>query len=307
MTLLLLLSCTKDNPDSGLTEPWGVAGTDLGDAMLLSGWSDGELLRMVGGELGGGHGDLLTWNGTDLCVEHNVSDTTLWWIDGTPGGSYWMVGEQGTVVHSSGERRDVPTEMTLYGIDVEDENVWTVGGDPASGTGGIWRWNGTDWDEQLTSTVMFKVDQHADGTALFVGDGATWIYEDGYLTELPHEQRLVTVHEGMAVGGTASATVVEWSGSSWTESDALYLNGPLNGLYVGDKTWVAGNAGVMGYRGDDRWMIPDLPLTADTFHAVVEHDGMGWFLGGNFFNAGNNHGTIGIYGDLTIPDVSDCG
>lgn len=304
----LALACADKEPsDSGaIEEPWSIAATDLGDAMLLSAWSDGDTLRIVGGDMAGGHGDLLTWDGDALCVQHDYADATLWWIDGTPGGSFWAVGEAGAVVHSSGERRDIDTDMTLYGVDVSIDNVWVVGGDPSTGLGGIWRWTGDGWDEQPTDNVMFKVDQDADGGALMVGDQATWVFADGYLTEVPHDQRLVTVHEGQAVGGSSSAVVASWSGSRWDEQDALYLNGPLNGLYVGERTWVAGNAGVMAYRGDERWVIPDLPLTSDTFHAVVEHDGAAWFVGGNFFSAGDNHGTIGVHGDVTIGELSDC-
>ena len=307
MIWLVLACADKDASDSGAPdEAWAIAADGVGDAMLLSGWSDGDTLRMVGGDLGGGNGDLLSWDGATFCVQDGVADAALWWIDGTVGGTFWMVGEGGTVVTSTGEDRSIETDMTLYGVDVSNEDVWVVGGDPGTGTGGIWRWNGDGWDEQLTDHTMFKVDQDGDGGALFVGDGATWVYADGMLTEVLHTQRLVTVHQEMAVGGSASAVVVEWDGSGWVEQDALYLNGPLNGLFVGERTWVAGNAGVMGVRGEDRWLIPDLPMTADTFHAVVEHDGAAWFLGGNFFSAGDNHGTIGVNGEVTLPALTDC-
>ena len=299
-----LLACTDkdDSGESALEEPWHLALTGEGDAMLLSAWSSGDTLLMVGGGLGeDAHGDLVQVRDGSLCVQHAVTEHALWWIHGDDDGT-WMVGEQGTVLKGDGTRVDIDTTHTLYGVYVDGPDLWVVGGDVTTGEGAIWRGDGTDWElVQETEGVMFK-----DWDGLFVGDGHTCTLDGSTMTQVGTNHRLVTVRETTAVGGSASSLIVEWDGSDWTEQDTLYLNGPLNGLYEHDGVlYVGGNAGTMGYNAGDGWQIPDFPLTSDTFHAVWEHDGVIWFIGGNFFSAGDNHMTLATYGEVDL-EVTDC-
>ncbi|HJN78173.1 MAG TPA: hypothetical protein QGF58_29945 [Myxococcota bacterium] len=301
--LSLACECGGPGPDSN-PEPWELPVTGVGDSMMLSAWTHGEEMLVVGGGFGDdAHGDLFRYSDGTLCVEHAVTEHTLWWIHGD-GTQWWAVGEEGTVLHSSGERRDIDTELTLYGVHVDEAGtVWVVGGDVSEDLGGVWSWNGADWDTRLeTSGVIFKT---WDG--LFVGDSQTWVLDGEDLVDIGTEHRLVTIRDTTAVGGTGSSLVVEWDGAGWEEQDTLYLNGPLNGLYEYDGAlFVGGNAGTMGYRSTEGWVIPDFPLTSDTFHAVWEHEGVVWFLGGNFFSAGDNHATMAAYGDAPSVETEEC-
>lgn len=303
---LLACGCTDkdDSGESGFEEPWVLSLSGEGDAMMLSAWTHDDEMLIVGGGLGDdAHGDLFRYAAGALCVEHAVTEQALWWIHGD-GTEWWAVGELGTVLHSSGERRDIETTHTLFGAYVDDQGVpWVVGGDIGTKVGAIWSWDGADWTLRAeTDGILFKA---WDG--LFIGDGQTWVLDGEELVDIGTEHRLVTVRGTTAVGGTVSSLVAEWDGSSWTEQDTLFLNGPLNGLYESNGTlFVGGNAGTMGYRSAEGWQIPDFPLTSDTFHAVWEHDDIVWFLGGNFFQAGDNHATVAAYGDAPELTLAEC-
>jgi len=303
--LLLGASCTKDDTgESGVEEPWHLALTGEGDAMLLSAWEHGGELLMVGGGLGDdAHGDLFRYSGGALCVEHEVTEEALWWIHGD--GSEWLaVGEKGTVLRSDNSRDDIDTDYTLYGAWMDGaDTTWVVGGDISTGAGAIWSHAGADWDlRQETEGVMFKAWE-----GIFIGDKQTWILDQDVFVEVETDHRLVTLRDTTAVGGAVSSLIVEWDGSDWVEQDTLFLNGPLNGLYEHEGTLhVGGNAGTMGYRGDSGWVIPDFPLTSDTFHAVWAFEDTVFFLGGNFFSAGDNHATVATYGDVESIAFSEC-
>ena len=315
--LLLLLGCPNKEvvvDDSNEAEPWDLPASGFGDAMLLSAWSRGSEMLVVGGDLGeGGHGDLVHVYEGELCIEHAVAEAPLWWIHGQDQ-DFWAVGAQGTVLREVGGERsrlDIETDKTLYGVYDDGSHAWVVGGNPDEGTGALWRSDGEGgWELMLeTEGVLFKVyGEHV------IGDGQSWLIQGDELVEVGTQHRLVTVRgDGTtttAVGGSSNALVVEWSGSDWVEKDASRLNGALNGVWTGagETVWVAGNAGVMGRRSDDgSWEVPDFPLTSDAFHAVWKHEGEIWWVGGSFFSP-PYHGTLGRYSEDPSPlmVVGDC-
>ena len=129
MMMLLLAGCTATKDGGGDTSgvrgdigggegPWSVVAEAVPGGVLLSAWSDGDTLRMVGGDLGGGTGLMVRWDGSTLCYESDIADRALWWIHGPEAGEWVAVGEGGTVLHSvDGERTriDAPTDATFYG------------------------------------------------------------------------------------------------------------------------------------------------------------------------------------------------
>jgi len=305
MVLVYLLgaSCGVDKDTQETAEPpspWHLDAAQLGDAMLLGAWEhQGELL-IVGGNLTDGGGDVLRWDGSTLCREDDVTEKALWWIH-SDGATVVMVGEQGTVL-VNGERRDINTEATLFGVWVEGEEILAVGGSVAENTGEIWRWTGTEWEALLTGTdgLVFKVyEEH------IVGDGVAWSWNGETLVEVANEERLVTVYEDVAVGGQQGPVVLDWDGNAWISRTTTWLGQPLNGVHVGETTtWVTGMFGVMAYY-EDGWRIPDFPLSSEHFHSVRIFQGEVWFLGGNFLSGGT-YGTIARYGEkersITLQD-----
>ncbi|MDP6931823.1 MAG: hypothetical protein QGG40_02860, partial [Myxococcota bacterium] len=308
--LLLLVGCkgktTDDSGDSAEeVSPWSVPSEAVGDAMLLSAWSEGDAMLVVGGDLGEetAHGDLLRYEAGTICVEEAVTDQPLWWIHGTGEGEWYAVGAGGTVLHESGGERvreDLDTEATLFGVwDDGEGTVWAVGGHVDDNTGEIWRRTDGTWEAVQTGLdgMVFKV---WDGW--FVGVDLSFRLVEGELEPITTDMRMVTARgrdgdDVWVVGGATGSEVARWDGSGWEAWDTTYLGTPLNGVWTddGEEVWITGNSGTMAWWGGERWEIPDLPLTSDHFHAVWKHQGEVWFVGGNFFSAGDNHGTMGRY------------
>jgi len=68
--------------------------------ILLGGWSDGDTLISVGGQLSGSSGSIVEYDGESWCVSEGVADQALWWIHGDGQGEWYAVGEKGTILHS---------------------------------------------------------------------------------------------------------------------------------------------------------------------------------------------------------------
>jgi hypothetical protein len=186
----------------------------------------------------------------------------------------------------------------------------TVGGNVEDRTGEMWFWDGDTWTLERThdNGLLFKVwDEWV------VGEGVAWQVQGAAIQDTDRAERLITVSGSdsdnvWAVGGYSGPEVLHWDGSAWTAQDTLWLGQPLNGVTVADRVWVAGNFGVMGWWHEtDGWQVPDFPLTSEHFHAVTVFQGMPWFLGGNYFSAGDNYGTLGCYGcDVSVDDLLAC-
>lgn len=320
MIWLLLAACESCNPvdDTAETagETWAMVGDQLGDAMLLAGWApdDTELL-IVGGGLGpDGTGDLLRFDGTSLCVHDGLSDRTLWWIHGRGADDWVAVGAQGRVLQWDGTSyttNDIDTTATLFGVWMyQDGTIRAVGGTVEDRTGEMWFWDGDTWTLERThdNGLLFKVwDEWV------VGEGVAWQVQGNSIQDADRTERLITVNgsgpdDVWAVGGYSGPEVLHWDGATWTPQDTLWLGQPLNGVTVGERVWVAGNFGVMGWwHENDGWQVPDFPLTSEHFHAVTEFQGTAWFLGGNYFAATDNYGTVGCFGcDVTVDSLATC-
>jgi hypothetical protein len=321
---ILVLACTdKDDTGTPVTGPqWSVFAEQVGEGMLLSAWSDGaDMIAVGGGMTGEGPGVRLTLRNGSLCAETLVEDRALWWVHGNEAGDYYMVGDQGTILHSvDGEitREDVDTEATLYGVWVEsDGTVFAVGGDVDTDTGEIWTRVDGAWSLFAGGLegVAFKVWQ-----SWVVGNNMAWYLAGETAAEMvsrPPGERLLTVRganndDVWAVGGSSSAVVLHWHDGAWEDVDPTGLSLPLMGVWTdeGEDVWVSGMSGTQGYRNDHAysWSIPDFPLSAEHFHAVWEHEDHVYFLGGNMMaSAGPWVGSILRYGeDTAAAEIVDC-
>ena len=60
------------------TETWAsVVATDIPGGTLLSDWSNGDEVWMVGGDFDASTGHLVRWRGQDVCTELDVADGAL--------------------------------------------------------------------------------------------------------------------------------------------------------------------------------------------------------------------------------------
>ncbi len=305
--ILLLLACTDaSKPDDSATTPtslaeFGVLADQIPGGTLLSAWSDGDVVRMVGGQLDGSAGVMVAYDGTSLCTDDSF-DAALWWINGATPGDWYAVGARGTIVHSvDGVRSDesVATEATLYGVYVDGDVVWAVGGDATANTGQIWRKASGAWSLYAsTPATVFKV---WDGW--FVGNGyVAWLDGDTLVDRTPPDRpRLLTVRgrsdtDVWAVGGDAGPIVKHWDGTEWTdpEVDPYCVSRPMNGVWTAPDSpvWFAGMFGNVGGLDGDTWICPDYPPTQEHFHAAWPHGDEVLFLGGNLFETSGNYGTI---------------
>jgi hypothetical protein len=317
---LALASCVGETPaddqttsDTDLDEPFEVVLDNVPGGALLSAWSDGDDLLMVGGQLslaGGLSGSIVRHHDGAWCHEVDAVDRTLWWVHGPRPGEWYAVGEAGRILHETDgvrRREDVPTDATLYGVwAAEDGVVWAVGGDVrTTGLGEVWRRDGGVWSLFAADLpgVAFKVWDR-----WIVGDGIAYHVEDDLLVEVPVPEgtRLLTVRgrsdtDLWAVGGSSNATMLHGDGVSWTamEVDPHCGAQPLNGVWTGagDDVWIAGNNGSMGRLTEDgTWECSFPPVTDESFHAVWNYDGEMYWAGGNLFGTGDNHGTVAHYG-----------
>jgi hypothetical protein len=284
--------------------------------VLLSAWSDGDVMRAVGGDLGGGPGVLVNYEDGALCLEREVTDRALWWIHGASEGEWYAVGEGGVVLHSTnGERvrEDLGVDITLFGVWDTGDVVYAVGGNIGAGEneGQIWQRVDGEWSvlaEDLPG-VLFKVWNN-----WFVGQDYTYTLEDGALVEVETGVRLLTVRgrdaeDVYAVGGLTGPVAYHWEEGAWVEMETEGMGQALNGVWTdtGEDVWVAGNYGTTAYFDGSQWVSPDEPLTTEHLHAVWKHADETYFFGGNLFTGGDNYGVILRWGThAETLDVADC-
>ncbi|MGB0641581.1 MAG: hypothetical protein ACPGTU_19770, partial [Myxococcota bacterium] len=140
-----------EGDDSGspeIEEGWGILADEIGQGSLLSGWTADGITHMVGGDMRGGPGLRVQYDGSDLCIEADITERALWWIHGDRPGRWVAVGEAGTaLMEEDGVRTriDIPSEATFYGVWVTDTSVIAVGGHVDSNIGEVWRHTEDGW------------------------------------------------------------------------------------------------------------------------------------------------------------------
>jgi len=308
----ILVGCPTGAEFSVITdaEPAGV---------LLSAHSDGDALMLVGGQLDNTAGSMIRGTGDSWCRE-TVADRALWWIhgDGEGSGNWTAVGAGGLILRSVGGTvtdESLPIDDTLYGVWVDGDTEWVVGGDPfGDGLGQVWRRTGGAWEEFAADLpgVLFKVWE-----GWIVGNGLAYRIEDDGLTDVtpPGAPNLRTVRgrsddDVWAVGGDGNAAIVHWDGMAWSDVqiDPYCGDRPLNGVWTapGEPVWVTGFNGVMASFDGDSWTCADSVSSLEHYHAVWPDGDDMLFVGGNLTRQVDNVGHIGRYGlgarDLVIDD-----
>ncbi len=299
---------TNSGPDTAATATFSLLADEVGDGVLLSGWSDGDEARMVGGALAAGPGMMVRYDQLTLCVESGITEQALWWIHGSAPGAWTAVGVAGTVIQERDgvrTRIDAPTDATLYGVWDTGDTLIVGGGDVDANTGEVWRWQDETWTALATDLpgVVFKVWED-----WLVGVELTYQLEGDILVDRGAAGRLLTVRgratdDVWAVGGVGNALVTHWDGSAWSEIDAAGIGQPLNGIWTvpDEDVWVTGNFGTMAVWDGAIWTMPDWPLTSHHFHGVWRHLDEVLFVGGNLFSQTDNFATIGRYSTQDEP------
>lgn len=327
--LLLLAACSSggDEPPAGTdtgggsTEgpAWEMVVEDGPGGMMLGAFSVGDTMVVVGGQLNDGTGTVWTLKDDTLCVEEEISDAPLWWVHGRSDTDYYMVGEEGVIVHEvegTRVREDVPTSAKLFGVYDDGVDVWAVGGDIfGDGTGEIWRRVDGEWSlASTTPGLAFKVWE-----GWVVGDGFAWFWDGSSFEDRtpPGDPRFTTVRgrgpdDVWVVGGTQVAELFHWDGSGWEqpELDPACINAALNGVYTapGEDVFVAGMFGVAARYDGTSWACAGQPMTAKAFHAVWAHGGAWWALGGNFTSSSTQVSSVARFGEGPLPEVQGtCG
>jgi hypothetical protein len=305
-----------DDSGAGLSGPWTLVSDEISGGVLLSAWSDGEVLHVVGGDLGGGPGVMLHGDANELCIEDSVTERALWWIHGDQSGRWTAVGEAGLVLTEEDgvrARMDIPTEATMFGVWMDDGVTWAAGGHVGGGenSGEIWRHDGEQWEAFAIDlpNVLFKVWNN-----WFVGQDIAYHWNGTELETHDIDGRLLTIRgtsetDAWAVGGLVNALVLHYDGTNFEEVNTDGLGQAINGVYTapGEDVWIGGNFGVTARWNGTGWDQPDLPLTSDHLHAVWHHNDATWWFGGDLFSVGDNHGTIIRHSDDgRIPEIVDC-
>ncbi|MCO4770666.1 MAG: hypothetical protein KDA24_11600 [Deltaproteobacteria bacterium] len=304
------------------TEDFEVLVTDEPSGVLLSAHSDGDTLMAVGGQLDGSAGTMVQGTGDSWCRE-TLTDQPLWWLhgDGAGAGNWTATGAAGTVLRSEGgtvtdETLPLEDDDVIYGVWVDGDTEWAVGGDPfGDGEGFVWKRSGGAWAEVEAGLpgVLFKVWED-----WIVGNGVVYRIEGDALVDVtpPGAPNLRTVRgrssdDVWAVGGDGNSVIVHWDGSAWTEVDVDPYCGdrPLNGVWTapGEDVWVTGFNGVMARFDGTDWTCADSVSAQEHYHAVWPHGDDVWFFGGNLTRQVDNVGHIARYGLGTSEVViGDC-
>ena len=244
----------------------------------------------------------------------------LWWVHGG-GDGVWACGEGGRVFHADSTGANVVGSVTdpattLYGIwGPGDGTAWAVGGDPRqpSDAAQIWRFDGKVWsavvlpDEAAERIAIFKVWGAASDDVWAVGsgglalhfDGTTWATVDTLNTNM-----LLTVHDGYAVGGTISGTILrlDGGGTVWTDESPTFAI-QINGVHGGADPVAVGMQGTVWFRETDGWeQSPGERPTYQDLHGVWrDPDGGVWAVGGHVSAEPLIYGTLVYTGGRTVP------
>lgn len=315
LPLGLAPGCSTDDTAEPSGPGFSVVADDLSVPALLAAWTEGDEALFVGGTPGSGPGAIVHDDGDGLCTE-TVTERTLWWIAGDGAGTWYAVGEAGTILRDSGgarTREDIPTDATLFGVAVSGDDVIAVGGrfSTSGSEGEVWRRRDGTWS-LLAGALPGAAFKVWDGW--IVGDGVVYRLEGDTLTPMDAGgARLLTVRgraddDVWAVGGLGAPELRHWGGTTWDEVDASGLGQPLNGVWTapGEDVYVAGNYLTAAFFDGDTWTQSEL-FGAGDFHAVWKFNGEPLWVGGDMYGTGSSSGTILRYGERTdrLP-VREC-
>jgi hypothetical protein len=293
-----------------------VIGDEIPGGVLLSAWSPGGEVYIVGGAFGTDQGVILKYSDGVLCVVDDDPGAALWWIHGQSADDWYAVGENGAILHSVAGiviREDVQTSAKLFGVYDDGVDVWVVGGDINANTGEIWKKSTDTWEKVYDApAILFKVWNN-----WFVGDGGQVLYWNGteFEDRAPSDERFLTVRgasgdDVWVVGGLQTPVMWHYDNGTWTDHAIEPICGSqaLMGVWtdVGEDVWVSGIAGTTAVFDGENWTCADFPISSADFHAVWKEGDDVVYVGGNFMGSAPYVGTVATLGKGDLQAVEAC-
>ncbi|MBM4368403.1 MAG: hypothetical protein FJ102_19470 [Deltaproteobacteria bacterium] len=320
--MLLLLACA-DPPDSADTAealaPWQDVAENLPGA-ITSIWGDSaDDVYVVGADAGAGpmayHLAGVAWTPIE-----GLGSGDLWWVSGDAA-RVWMAGAGGRVFRldratATLESWVLDEALTFYGAwGPGDGTAWVVGGntDVPSDAAAAYYFDGRDWSlaalppEVAAQYALYKAWGASATDAWAVGSGGVSMHWDGdawaHVDTLSFAN-LFTVHDGLAVGGSTSGTILALSstGMTWTDETPDFAPA-LSGVYGGEQPVAVGATGSVYFRDDDAWVADarEKPTYQDLHAAWVDPEGGTWAVGGHTSAAPLIQGAIVYTGPRDLP------
>lgn len=312
-----MAGCGDDGNSGG--GDWQIVEENL-DSALMTVWSNGSDDVWVAGADDGNGPLVLHYDGAAWRRQDTGTTGDIWWIHGFPGGPLYLGGENGTILRYDGSSftpMTTPGNGIVFGMwGASADDMWAVGGNQGGASGAfVWHLESDQWVEaasfptELSQTdAMWKVFGRAADDVFFVGTGGNVLHYDGDALSAMDSKTsisLFTVHgysdRIVAVGGFGTGAVIEYDGTSWTETTppgaqqligvSLAADGSgyavgIDGLvYRRDKDGTWGNdtpsTGVfvplhsvfIDPGGDDAWIVGGRVLSEPLIDGVILHRG----------------------------------
>lgn len=320
---VLFLSCT--DPEYS----WHVVTENYDDYVFLSAHGDiTSNLYVVGGGLGATKNDVpiggivLHYNGETWQKLPMEFSNSLWWVWGSPDGTFFFVGENGSIYRHS-NNRTIPmvsgTDLNLYGIwGTDSNNIWAVGGTDFQGN--IIHYDGNTWIKQHdTNGIMFKIWGTNSNNIWAVGQDGTILYYDGirWIKQQCDDQTVTF----LGIAGSSSQdiytvgqqSICHYDGQSWRTIDVeLPLTSGITGVgaNIHGQVFIVGEDGFkierLNNQSNITWKDHTLsPPTTDLHSIWLSKNKNGLAIGGNFIAPAiptvKRFGTIGYYGTSVLP------
>jgi len=303
LSLMLALGGCGDGGQPAESRRWREVFQSLPGALIsVSGTSEHDVWT-VGGDPGDGSGAfVLHFDGTEWRRLSTGQNVDLWWVHAFPNGPVFLGGTAGTILrYEAGNFTEMatPSDATVFGIwGTTPDDLWAVGGKPTEpGSAFVWRWDGASWAAPsglpaIPINSWFKVWGRANDDVRIVGMDGAMLEFDGQSFSVPAaitNRRLLTVYaepagRWTAVGGSASAVVLEDDGGGWKDVSPDPSTPAMVGVRsFGERAWAAGSGGHVLTRVDGAWRPEPLGFDiVNDFHSVwIDPTGDVWIVGGD--------------------------
>ncbi len=325
--MLYLLACPgpPDSADSADTAedlaPWQDVAENLPGA-ITSIWGDSaDDAYVVGADAGTGPMAFHLAGGGWTPIE-GLGSGDLWWVSGDAD-RLWMAGAGGRVFRldratATLESWVLDETVTFFGAwGPGDGTAWVVGGNTEvpSDAAAAYYFDGRDWTaavlppEIASQYALYKAWGRAADDLWAVGTGGVSMHWDGeawtYVDTVSYVN-LFTVHDGFAVGGDISGTILALSstGMVWSDESPDYAL-QLTGVHGGERPVAVGATGSVYFRGADGWTADsrEKPTYQDLHAAWVDPDGGTWAVGGHVSSQPLIQGAIVYTGPAVVPTL----
>lgn len=315
VSLMLATGCGGSDPsgpkaDGGKADdgaPWSLVLDHLDGALMSVTGTSAKDVWAVGADTRDGNGALvLHFDGMSWRRKQTGIAADLWWAHVFGPDSVMMGGSKGTIVRYDGQgftRMTTPRMGLVFGVwGASESDVWAVGGEPDAEPGFLWHFDGSTWSDMsamlpdsVQGTPLFKVWGHSASDVWIVGLDGVAVHWNGSVLEAGAtgtKERLFTLHgppsgkpSFVAVGGDASAVLIQNDGTTWHILKPNPSPAQLFGVFMQSEKLgyaVGSEAIVLGYDGS-AWKLLKTPFElANPLHSVwVDPGGGVWAVGGD--------------------------